>query len=54
LTKEIELCGSDMSQQHRDIIGDTIYEALMEKFIFCNSFSWSINIEYFPQEDDDE
>jgi hypothetical protein len=26
----------------------------MERGIFCDSFSWSINVEYFPQEDDDE
>ena len=54
LTKEVELCGSNMSQQDSDIIGETIYEALMEKGIFCDSFSWSVNVEYLPQENDDE
>ena len=56
LTKEIELCGSDMSQQDSDIIGETIYEALMEKGIFCDSlcsFSWSINVEYVSRSNDD-
>ena len=54
LTKEIEMCGADMSQRDSDSIGETIYEALIEKGIFCDSFSWSVNVEYFPQENDDE
>ena len=54
LTKEIELCGSNMSQQDSDAIGKIIYEALMERGIFCASFSWGINVEYLSQEDDDE
>ena len=54
LTKEIELCGSNMSQQDSDAIGEIIYEALMERGIFCEIFSWGINVEYFPQEIDDD
>lgn len=54
LTKEVELCGDDMSQQESDAIGEIIYEALMERGIFTESFSWGINVEYFPQENDDE
>ena len=54
LTKKIELCGSDMSQQDSDAIGEIIYEALMERGIFTESFSWSVNVEYFPQENDDD
>jgi hypothetical protein len=27
---------------------------LIEKGIFCNSFSWSLDVEYFPRENDDE
>jgi len=38
LTKEVELCGSNMSQQDSDAIGEIIYEALMERGIFCESF----------------
>lgn len=54
LTKEVELCGSNMSQQDSDAIGEIIYEALMGRGIFCESLSWGINVEYFPQENDDE
>ena len=54
LTKEIELCGSNMSQQDSDALGEIIYEALMERGIFTEGFSWSINVEYFPQENDDD
>ena len=54
MTKEIDLCGSDMSEQDSNAIGETIYEVLMERGIFTDSFSWGINVEYFPQEDDDE
>ena len=54
LTKEIELCGSNMSQQDSDAIGEIIYEALMERGIFTESFSWCINVEYFPRSNDDE
>lgn len=54
LTKEVELCGDDMLQQESDAIGEIIYEALMERGIFTESFSWGINVEYFPQENDDE
>ena len=43
-----------MSQRDSDSIGEAIYEALIEKGIFCDSFSWSVNVEYFPQENDDE
>ena len=54
LTKKIELGGSNMSQKDSDDVGEIIYEALLEKGIFTDGFSWAINVEYFPQEDDDE
>ncbi len=53
-TKKIELCGSNMSQEDSEAIGETIYEALMDKGIFTDGFSWSINVEYEPQDDDAE
>jgi hypothetical protein len=37
LTKEVELCGSNMSQQDSDAIGEIIYEALMERGIFLEA-----------------
>tara|TARA_Y100001963_G_scaffold39253_1_gene54897 strand:+ start:1899 stop:2072 length:174 start_codon:yes stop_codon:yes gene_type:complete len=52
LTEEIELCGADMSQQDSDSIGEAIYEAMLGKGIFCDSFSWSVNVEYSPQEEE--
>ena len=54
LTKEIELCGNNMSQQDSDSMEKLIYECLMERGIFVESFSWSINVEYTPQENEDE
>ena len=54
LTKEIELCGADMIEAESETVSEIIYEALLEKGIFCDSFSWSVNVEYFPQENDDE
>ncbi len=54
LTKEIELCGDDIEQQSWDFISQTIYDALREKGIDVTSFSWSLNVEYFPQEIKDE
>ena len=29
-------------------------EAMLEKGIFCDSFSWSVNVEYVPRSDEDE
>ena len=54
LTEEIEMCGADMSQQDSEAIGEAIYEAMLEKGIFCDSFSWSVNVEYVPRSDEDE
>ena len=54
LTKEAELCGDDVEQQESDFISETIYDALREKGIDVTSFAWSLNIEYLPQENDDE
>ena len=51
LTKEIELCGNNMSQQDSDSMAELIYDCLMERGIFVESFSWSINVEYTPQDD---
>ena len=54
LTKEVELCGADMIEAESETVSEIIYEALLEKGIFCNSFSWSVNVEYFPRSNDDE
>ena len=56
LTKEIELYGDDMQLTKGDAetVSEIIYDTLSEKGIFCDSFSWSINVEYVPQENDDE
>ena len=54
LTEEVELCGADMIQAESETISEIIYEALLEKGIFCDSFSWSVNVEYFPRGNDDE
>ena len=54
LTEEIELGFDDFTSRERGELADTIYEALMEKGIFCNSFSWSVNVEYVPRSNDDE
>ncbi len=39
LTKEIELCGDDMSQNDFEAVSEIIHEALFEKGIFLDSFS---------------
>ena len=52
LTEEIELCGVDMTDRDRDCVSEIIYDALMSKGIPINSFSWSIDVEYFPQEEE--
>lgn len=54
LTKEVELCGADMTQDETETVSEIIYEALLEKGIFCDSFSWSVNVEYFPRSNNDE
>ena len=54
LTKEVELCGIDMPQNDFDTVSEIIHQALLEKGIFCDSFSWSVDVEYFPRENDDE
>jgi hypothetical protein len=54
MTKEIELCGEDMDRKEFNLISQTIYDALREKGIDVTSFAWSLNVEYFPQENDDE
>ena len=53
LTEEVELCGPDMIQAESETISEIIYESLLEKGIFCDSFSWSVNVEYFPRGNDD-
>jgi hypothetical protein len=50
LTKEVDLCGTDMQQNDFEAVSEIIHEALIEKGIFCDSFSWSIDVEYFPRE----
>lgn len=54
LTKEIELCGDDMLQNDFETVSEIIHQALLEKGIFCDSFSWSVDVEYSPRSDDDE
>ena len=54
LTKEIELCGVDMSDLDSDCVSEIIYDALRDKGVPVDSFSWSIDVEYMPQENDDE
>ena len=54
LTEEVELNGDDMTTNECELVSETIYEALLEKGIFCDSFSWSINVEYVPRSNDDE
>ena len=54
MTKEIELCGDDISNCDTEAISEIIYNALLEKDIDATSFAWSLNVEYFPQENDDE
>ena len=54
LTKEVELCGVDMIEAESETFSEIIYDALLEKGIFCDSFSWSVNVEYVPRSNDDE
>ena len=54
LTKEIELCGDDMLQNDFETVSEIIHQALLEKGIFCDSFSWSVDVEYSPRSNDDE
>jgi hypothetical protein len=43
-----------MPQNDFEAISEIIHEALIEKGIFCNSFSWSVDVEYFPRENEDD
>jgi hypothetical protein len=52
LTKEIELCGEDVSNFDTETISEIIHNALLEKCIDATSFAWSLNVEY--QENEDE
>ena len=54
LTKEVELSGIDMPQNDFDTVSEIIHQALLEKGIFCDSFSWSVDVEYSPRSNDDE
>ena len=54
LTKEVELYGDDMPKGESETVSEIIYDTLLEKGIFCDSFSWSINVEYVPRSNDDE
>ncbi len=54
LTEEIELGLHDFTTSEEESIAQMVYDALMEKGIFCDSFSWSINVEYVPRSNDDE
>ena len=53
-TEEIELCGVDMMSEDNEAIAEIIHESLRIKGIDVTSFAWSINVEYMPQENDDE
>jgi hypothetical protein len=54
LTKEVDLCGDDMTKEELETVSEIIYDALMEKGIYSDSLSWSINVEYVPRSNDDE
>ena len=54
MTKEIDLCGDDLMSGDGDSVVEIIYDALTNKGIDLTSFAWSINVEYLPQENDDE
>ena len=54
LTKEIELGLHDFTTSEEESIAQMVYDALMEKGIFCDSYSWSVNVEYVPRSNDDE
>ena len=53
LTEEIELGLHDFTTSEEESIAQMVYEALMEKGIFCDSYSWSVNVEYVPRSNDD-
>ncbi len=50
--KEIELCGQDMPNYDTEAISEIIHNALLEKDIVTESFSWSVSVTYTG--DDDE
>jgi hypothetical protein len=54
LTEEIELGLHDFTTSEEESIAQMVYDALMEKGIFCDSYSWSVNVEYVPRSNDDE
>jgi len=54
LTKEIKLCGEDITLTEFETVSEIIHNALLETGISCDSFSWSINVEYVPRSDEDE
>ena len=53
LTEEIELGLHDFTTSEEESVAQMVYEALMEKGIFCDSYSWSVNVEYVPRSNDD-
>ena len=54
LTEEVCLGRDNMSQQDSNAIAEIIYEALMDRGIFTESVSWSLDVEYVPAGDLDD
>lgn len=54
LTEEVEMEPADMPQNDFETVSCIIHQILCEKGIICDSFSWSVNIKYLPQENNDE
>ena len=52
--EEVELCGDDMTKDELETVSEIIYDALFEKGIYCEGLSWSVNVEYFPQDNLDD
>ena len=50
-TINIKLNDDDLSRRDVECISEAIYESLMDRGIFTGSFSWSIDVDYLPQDD---
>ena len=45
----IKLNGDDVSRRDAESISEAIYESLMDRGIFTGSFSWSLDVDYYPE-----
>jgi len=45
----LTLNGDDVSRRDGEAISEAIYEALMDRGIFTGSFSWSLDVDYYPE-----